>query len=52
MRWSIVATAISLALSADVASGQAQPADQMNRMIPLIQQKLPVLGVNNPAYAP
>jgi 4-hydroxy-2-oxoheptanedioate aldolase len=24
----------------------------MNRMIPLIQQKLPVLGVNNPAYAP
>ena len=52
MRWSVVCTAIGLALSADVASGQAQPADRMNRMIPLIQQKLPVLGINNPAYAP
>src|SRR5678816_1063819 len=52
MRWSIVHTAIGLAISASVASGQAQPAERMNRMIPLIQQKLPVLGVNNPAYAP
>jgi 4-hydroxy-2-oxoheptanedioate aldolase len=39
-------------LATNVASGQAQPADRMNRMIPLIQQKLPVLGINNPAYAP
>jgi 4-hydroxy-2-oxoheptanedioate aldolase len=52
MRWSIVGTAIGLAISADVAVGQTPPADRMNRMIPLIQQKLPVLGVNNPAYAP
>ena len=52
MRRSSVAIAISVALSADVAGGQGQPADRMNRMIPLIQQKLPVLGVNNPAYAP
>ena len=52
MRWSIVGTTIGLALSAAAAFGQAQPADRMNRMIPLIQQKLPILGVNNPAYAP
>jgi len=52
MRWSIVCTAIGLAISADVAASQAPAADRMNRMIPLIQQKLPVLGVNNPAYAP
>jgi hypothetical protein len=52
MRWSIVGTAIGLALSAEVVSGQTQSADRMNRMIPLIQQKLPILGVNNPAYAP
>jgi hypothetical protein len=52
MRWSIVCSAIGLAVSADIASGQAQPADRMNRMIPLIQKKLPVLGLNNPAYAP
>jgi 4-hydroxy-2-oxoheptanedioate aldolase len=52
MRSSIVLTAIGLALSANVASAQTQPADRMNRMIPLIQKKLPVLGVNNPAYAP
>ena len=52
MRSNIVFTAIGLALSANVASAQTQPADRMNRMIPLIQQKLPVLGVNNPAYAP
>ncbi|MEX2282693.1 MAG: aldolase/citrate lyase family protein [Gemmatimonadota bacterium] len=52
MRYRVVFTVIGLALSADAASGQSQPADRMNRMIPLIQQKLPVLGVNNPAYAP
>lgn len=52
MWWSIVGTAIGLALSADVAVVRAQQTGRMNRMIPLIQQKLPVLGVNNPAYAP
>ena len=51
MRYSLVFTAIGLALSANAATGQTQPADRMNRMIPLIQQKLPILGVNNPAYA-
>jgi 4-hydroxy-2-oxoheptanedioate aldolase len=52
MRYSVILTAIGLAISADAAAAQKQPADRMNRMIPLIQQKLPVLGVNNPAYAP
>ena len=52
MRSNIVFTAIGLALSANLASAQTQPADRMNRMIPLIQKKLPVLGVNNPSYAP
>jgi 4-hydroxy-2-oxoheptanedioate aldolase len=52
MRWSIACVALGLALSTDVVAGQAQPADRMNRMIPLIEQKLPVLGVSNPAYAP
>lgn len=51
MRYSVVFSAIGLALSAGVAAGQTQSADRMNRMIPLIEQKLPVLGVNNPAYA-
>ena len=52
MRSSIVCAVIGLALSAEAASSQSQPADRMNRMIPLIEQKLPILGVNNPAYAP
>ena len=52
MRSNIVLTALGLALSANVASAQMQPAERMNRMIPLIQKKLPVLGVTNPAYAP
>ncbi|HKS07664.1 MAG TPA: aldolase/citrate lyase family protein [Gemmatimonadaceae bacterium] len=55
MRSTVVVAALGLVLSADVSSGQAsaqtQTTDRMNRMIPLIQQGLPVLGVNNPVYA-
>ena len=43
MRWNIVWCTIGLAISANAASGQPRNADRMNRMIPLIQQKLPVL---------
>jgi 4-hydroxy-2-oxoheptanedioate aldolase len=51
MRWSPVGVVAGLVLSAEVICGQAQPAERMNRMIPLIEKKLPVLGINNPAYA-
>jgi 4-hydroxy-2-oxoheptanedioate aldolase len=50
MRWSIVSGVVGLVVVAGVASAQTQSADRMNRMIPLIEAKLPVLGVNNPAY--
>jgi 4-hydroxy-2-oxoheptanedioate aldolase len=51
MRYSLVLATVGLAVSAEFASGQAPAADRMNRMIPLIEKGLPVLGINNPAYA-
>jgi 2-keto-3-deoxy-L-rhamnonate aldolase RhmA len=51
MRYSVVVSAIGLALTGTATIGRAQATDRMNRMIPLIEQKLPVLGVNNPVYA-
>jgi 4-hydroxy-2-oxoheptanedioate aldolase len=57
MRWSVVLGAVGLALVASAGAGRAQSAaggattDRMNRMIPLIEQGLPILGINNPAYA-
>lgn len=51
MRWSVVLGGIGLALIAGAASSQAQSQQHMNRLIPLIQQGLPILGINNPAYA-
>ena len=58
MRWSVVFGGAGLALLAVVASGEAQSranganSERMNRMIPLIEQGLPILGLNNPPYAP
>jgi 4-hydroxy-2-oxoheptanedioate aldolase len=56
MRWSVVLGAVGLGMLACAlhGEGQSRPAantDRMNRMIPLIEAGLPVLGVNNPAYA-
>ena len=57
MRWSMVLGTVGLAVIAIAGSGQAQGAasrastDRMNRMIPLIEKGLPILGLNNPAYA-
>ncbi len=65
MRWNIISSAICLTVVAGVAlvtgcasrpvasgtSTQSRTVDRMNRMIPLIEQKLPVLGINNPTYA-
>ena len=55
MRYSVIVTAIGLAIAPNVGAAQTssekQSADRMNRMIPLIEQKLPVLGINNPVYA-
>jgi 4-hydroxy-2-oxoheptanedioate aldolase len=54
MRWSVVLGAVGLGMLACAlhGEGQSRPAttDRMNRMIPLIEAGLPVLGVNNPAY--
>ena len=58
MRWSVVLGGAGLAVLAAVASGEAQTRangagpERMNRMIPLIEQGLPILGLNNPPYAP
>ncbi|MDA1080292.1 MAG: aldolase/citrate lyase family protein [Gemmatimonadetes bacterium] len=57
MRWSVVIGAVGFAVIASAGAGHAQSAasrtttDRMNRMIPLIEQGLPILGLNNPAYA-
>lgn len=57
MRWSVVLGGVGLAALAGAGTGLAQgaasraTADRMNRMIPLIEQGLPILGINNPAYA-
>ena len=57
MRRSVLLGAVGLAVIASAGSAQAQGAasrsatDRMNRMIPLIEQGLPILGLNNPPYA-
>ena len=60
MRWSVVLGAVGFAVIASAGPVQAQGAggraktattDRMNRMIPLIEQGLPILGLNNPPYA-
>ena len=50
MRWSVVLGGIGLALVASASSGQAQGHDRMNRMIPLLEQGLPILGIAHPPY--
>lgn len=58
MRWSVVLGVAGLGLLMSAGSGQAQNrangagTQHMNQMIPLIQQGLPILGLNNPPYAP
>ena len=51
MRWSVVLGAVGLALVASATSGRAQTHDRLNRMIPLLEQGLPILGVAHPPYA-
>jgi 4-hydroxy-2-oxoheptanedioate aldolase len=52
MRWSVVLGVVGLAVMATGASGQARSSGQhMNPIITLIEQGLPILGVNNPPYA-
>src|SRR5688572_17946084 len=57
MRWSVVLGGVGLALVAGVGSAEAQrqatagSGDRMNRMITLIEQGKPILGLNNPPYA-
>lgn len=54
MRWSVVLGSAGLALLASVAPGRAQSHDhheRLNRMIPLLEQGLPILGVAHPPYA-
>jgi 4-hydroxy-2-oxoheptanedioate aldolase len=55
MRWSVVLGGAGLALLAAAAPGEAQSRAngaeaRMNRMIPLIEQGLPILGLAHPAY--
>jgi 4-hydroxy-2-oxoheptanedioate aldolase len=50
MRWSLILSVVAVAAAVDTVGAQARPADRMNPMITLMEQRLPVFGINNPPY--
>lgn len=51
MRWSVVLGVVGLPLIACAEPAQVAVPDRVNRMIPLIEQGLPVVGIAHPPYA-